>query len=97
MKPQRIPCVIEKVSGIRIKVRNAGTPSSSLEKFIRPMLLNIAAPTRIKNRGAGKSGHHAGQRPNEKARQKTKRGEDRGQAGAAAHTDSGDAFDIGCA
>jgi len=28
MKPQRIPCVIENVSGIRMMVRNAGRPSS---------------------------------------------------------------------
>src|SRR5258706_954636 len=48
MNPQRIPWVIENVSGIRIKVRNAGTPSSIFEKLIFPTLLNIAAPTRIK-------------------------------------------------
>src|SRR3989442_766702 len=48
MNPQSIPWVIENVSGIRIKVRNAGTPSSIFEKLILPTLLNIAAPTRIK-------------------------------------------------
>src|SRR5229473_6764522 len=48
MNPQRIPWVIENVSGIKIKVRNAGTPSSILEKLILPTLLNIVAPTRIK-------------------------------------------------
>src|SRR5258707_9074040 len=56
MKPHRIPWVIEKVSGIRIKVRNAGTPSSSFEKLILPMLVNMAAPTRIKTAAVAKGG-----------------------------------------
>src|SRR5215510_886557 len=47
MKPQRIPWVIEKVRGIRMTVRNAGTPSSIFEKFTSLTLLNIDAPTRI--------------------------------------------------
>jgi hypothetical protein len=48
--------VIENVSGIIIKVRNAGTPSSSLEKLIRPMLLNMATPTKIKAAAVAKAG-----------------------------------------
>ena len=48
MKPQRMPWVIEKVRGMRIIVKNAGNPSSILEKLISPTLLNITAPTRIK-------------------------------------------------
>src|ERR1051326_4852149 len=37
MKPQRIPWVIEKVRGIRIIVKNAGSPSSILVKLIWPV------------------------------------------------------------
>ena len=47
MKPQRIPCVIENVRGIRMIVRNAGKPSSIYENEILPTLRNIEAPTRI--------------------------------------------------
>jgi hypothetical protein len=45
MKPQRIPWVIEKVRGMRIIVKNAGSPSSIFPKSIWLMLLNIDAPT----------------------------------------------------
>ena len=47
MKPQRIPWVIENVSGIKMIVKNAGSPSSILENEILPTLPNIEAPTRI--------------------------------------------------
>ena len=47
MNPHRIPCVMENVSGIRIKVRNAGSPSSIFANRICATLRNIAAPTRI--------------------------------------------------
>ena len=56
MNPHRIPCVIENVSGIRIRVRNAGTPSSIFEKLILPMLVNIAAPTRISTAAVANGG-----------------------------------------
>ena len=45
MNPHSIPWVIENVSGIRIKVRNAGTPSSIFEKLILPTLLEVETPT----------------------------------------------------
>src|SRR5438552_3864618 len=56
MKPQRTPCVIENVSGIKIKVKNAGTPSSIFEKLILATLVNMAAPTRIKTAAVAKGG-----------------------------------------
>ena len=56
MKPHKIPCVIENVSGIKISVRNAGTPSSIFEKSILPMLVNIAAPTKIRTAAVANGG-----------------------------------------
>ena len=47
MKPHRMPCVIEKVSGIRTMVRNAGRASSSRARSMAATLLNMAAPIRI--------------------------------------------------
>src|ERR1043165_3855905 len=46
MNPQRIPWVIEKVRGIRIIVKNGGSPSSIFAKSIWLTLRNIDAPTR---------------------------------------------------
>ena len=44
----RIPCVIENVSGIKIIVRKAGSPSSIFPNEIFATLRNIDAPTSIK-------------------------------------------------
>jgi hypothetical protein len=47
MNPQRIPCVMEKVSGIRISVANAGSATSSRVKSTLAMVWNMDTPTRI--------------------------------------------------
>ena len=47
MNPQRIPCVMEKVSGIRISVANAGTAISRRSNAMRVTVWNIETPTRI--------------------------------------------------
>jgi hypothetical protein len=46
MKPQRMPCVMEKVSGMRMTVRNAGSASSTRLKSSPATPLNMNAPTR---------------------------------------------------
>src|SRR5688500_16130268 len=56
MKPQRMPWVMEKVNGIRMIVKNAGRPSSILEKEIWPTLRNMDAPTRIKTDAVANAG-----------------------------------------
>ncbi len=94
MKPQRIPCVIENVSGIRIIVRNAG------KRFLNFRKRNFADAA--KHRRADENQHrrrricrnHSRERRQKETGQKTKRGEHRSQPGAPAHVDSRDAFDV---
>lgn len=47
MNPHKIPCVIEKVKGMSMIVRNAGSESSIRLKEMAATLLNIEAPTKI--------------------------------------------------
>src|SRR5439155_7587921 len=56
MKPQRMPCVIEKVRGMRTIVRNAGSASSIRESSRCATLLNMSAPTTMRTGAVANAG-----------------------------------------
>ena len=55
-KPQRMPWVIENVSGMRMIVRNAGSRSSSRSRVSRATLRNMKQPTMISTGAVAQAG-----------------------------------------
>src|SRR5438093_457009 len=94
MKPQRMPCVIENVSGMSTSVTNAGRPSSITEKSTVVTVWNIATPTSMRTGAVAYAGTAARQRRDEQARDEAQGRDDRRQSRARARADARDALDV---